>query len=179
MLVSLYAENVALIKQLNIEVGTGFTVLTGETGGGKSIIVDSMALLCGARGDRSLIRTGEDQACVEGVFDISGCDIGEFAEYAGEDKRVSVFRRVTADGKGVCRINGRTVPVSLLKSFVSRLLNIHGQQDTQSLSDPLTHVGLLDKYAGDTAELAAYSEQYAVYSALAEELARFEKLCEE
>ena len=179
MLISLYAENVALIKKLNIEVAPGFTVLTGETGGGKSIIVDSMALLCGARGDKTLIRTGEDQACVEGVFDVSGCDLGEDAEFAGEDNIVSVFRRITADGRSVCRINGRTVPVARLKSLVSALLNIHGQQDTLSLSDPQTHIGLLDTYADDSAELTRYAEQYGVYNSALAEVRRLEKLGEE
>ena len=179
MLVSLYAENVALIKKLNIDVAPGFTVLTGETGGGKSIIVDSMALLCGARGDKTLIRTGEDQACVEGVFDVSGCDLGEDAEFAGEDNMISVFRRITADGRSVCRINGRTVPVARLKSLVSALLNIHGQQDTLSLSDPQTHIGLLDTYADDSAELARYAEQYGVYNSALAEVRRLEKLSEE
>ena len=179
MLISLYAENVALIKKLNIEVAPGFTVLTGETGGGKSIIVDSMALLCGARGDKTLIRTGEDQACVEGVFDVSGCDLGEDAEFVGEDNIVSIFRRITADGRSVCRINGRTVPVARLKSLVSALLNIHGQQDTLSLSDPQTHIGLLDTYADDSAELTRYAEQYGVYNSALAEVRRLEKLGEE
>lgn len=179
MLVSLYAENVALIKKLNIEVGAGFTVLTGETGGGKSIIVDSMALLCGARGDKTLIRTGEDQATVEGVFDVSGERAGDFAEFAGEDGLMSVYRRITADGRSVCRINGRTVPVNRLRELVSRLLNIHGQQDTQSLSDPQTHIVLLDTYAGDSAELASYREQYEVYTAAYAEAERMRKLAEE
>ena len=179
MLVSLYAENVALIKKLNITVGAGFTVLTGETGGGKSIIVDSMALLCGARGDKTLIRTGEDQATVEGVFDVSGERAGDFAEFAGEDGLMSVYRRITADGRSVCRINGRTVPVNRLKELVSRLLNIHGQQDTQSLSDPQTHIVLLDTYAGDSAELASYREQYEVYTAAYAEAERMRKLAEE
>ncbi|MBO4860752.1 MAG: AAA family ATPase, partial [Clostridia bacterium] len=179
MLVSLYAENVALIKKLNITVGAGFTVLTGETGGGKSIIVDSMALLCGARGDKTLIRTGEDQATVEGVFDVSGERAGDFAEFAGEDGLMSVYRRITADGRSICRINGRTVPVNRLKELVSRLLNIHGQQDTQSLSDPQTHIGLLDTYAGDSAELASYREQYEVYTAAYAEAERMRKLAEE
>ena len=97
-------QNIALIKKLNITVGAGFTVLTGETGGGKSIIVDSMALLCGARGDKTLIRTGEDQATVEGVFDVSGEHGGDFAEFAGEDGLMSVYRRITADGRSICRI---------------------------------------------------------------------------
>lgn len=179
MLISLYAENVALIKKLNIDVSGGFTVLTGETGGGKSIIVDSMALLCGARGDKTLIRTGEDFACVEGVFDVSGADLGENAYLAGEDGKVSVYRRITSDGRGVCRINGRTVPVTVLKQFVSGLLNIHGQQDTQSLSDPQTHIALLDIYAGDSELLVSYGEKYALYTSALAECARLEKMSEE
>ncbi len=179
MLVSLYAENIALIKELNIDIGRGFTVLTGETGGGKSIIVDSMALLCGARGDKTLIRTGEDQASVEGVFDVSGKDDPDLAEFAGEDGLVSIYRRITSDGRSVCRINGRTVPVNRLKEIASKLLNIHGQQDTQSLSDPQTHIALLDIYAGDGAALGAYREQYAVYTSALAETERLQKLADE
>ncbi|MDD4125522.1 MAG: DNA repair protein RecN [Eubacteriales bacterium] len=179
MLLSLYIENVALIKKLNIDINAGFTVLTGETGGGKSIIIDSLALLCGSRGDRSLIRTGEDFACVEGIFDLRGVSLGEDAELADNDQTVTVYRRITADGRSVCKAGGRTISVSKLKGIVSRLVNIHGQQDTQALSDPSSHLNLLDAYAGHERELEAYAASYAAYIALEDEVKRLGKINED
>ncbi len=179
MLLSLFAENIALIKKLNMEINGGFTVLTGETGGGKSIIIDSLSLLCGSRADRSLIRTGEDFALVEGIFDARGSSLGEDAEFADTDGIIAVSRRITADGMSVCKAGGKTVPVSRLKSLVSKLLNIHGQQDTQMLSDPASHLALLDAYARDGRELDAYAAEYAEYTTLEAEVERLKKLGDE
>jgi DNA repair protein RecN (Recombination protein N) len=178
MLLSLYIENIALIKKLNIDINKGFTVLTGETGGGKSIIIDSLALLCGARGDKSLIRTGEDYAFVEGVFDVSDSTLGEDAEFA-EGGTLAVSRRITSDGRSVCKAGGRTIPVSRLKGIVSKLLNIHGQQDTQSLSDPATHLTLLDAYGGLQNILDEYNAAYGEYTLIGEEVNRLSKINED
>lgn len=178
MLLSLYVENIALIKKLNIDIAEGFTVLTGETGGGKSIIIDSLSLLCGGRGDKSLIRTGEDSATVEGVFTCDETKLGDDAEYA-EDGSVTVYRRITADGRSVCRLGGRNVPVSKLKSFMDTMLNIHGQQDTQSLSDVTTHLGLLDSYAGNGKLFDEYSEKYGIYKGIKNDVERLERLGED
>lgn len=175
MLVSLYVENVALIKKLNIDINCGFTVLTGETGGGKSIIIDSLSLLCGSRGDKSIIRTGEDYAFVEGVFACEGTDMGEYGEYSDENSFITASRRITADGRSTCRLNGRSVSVSLLKNAVSRLLNIHGQQDTQSLSDESTHLSLLDSYAGNREQAEEYEKEYQTYIKLKNEVERLQK----
>ena len=179
MLLSLYVENIALIKKLNIDISEGFTVLTGETGGGKSIIIDSLSLLCGARGDKSLIRTGEDSATVEGLFSADVSKLGDDAEYADNDGNVTVYRRITADGRSVCRLGGRNVPVSKLKSFMDTMLNIHGQQDTQSLSDVTTHIGLLDSYAGNGKLLEEYEKKYGIYRDLVSETERLEKIGED
>lgn len=176
MLLSLYIENVALIKKLNIDINRGFTVLTGETGGGKSIIIDSLALLCGARGDKSLIRTGEDYAFVEGVFDTKDILLGEDSEFAESDGTLTLSRKITSDGRSVCKAGGRTIPVSRLKSLVSKLVNIHGQQDTQALSDPQAHLTLLDAYAKIQGELDEYSKAYGEYTLLGEEADRLDKL---
>ncbi len=179
MLLNLYVENIALIKKLNIDISEGFTVLTGETGGGKSIIIDSLSLLCGGRGDKSLIRTGEDSATVEGVFSADVSALGDDAEYADEDGNVTVYRRISTDGRSVCRLGGRTVPVSKLKSFMDTMLNIHGQQDTQSLSDVSTHITLLDSYAGNNELFDSYSEIYALYRGLCSEVEKLEKISED
>ena len=107
MLLSLYIENIALIQKLNIEPGSGLTVLTGETGAGKTIIVGSLSLLCGARGDRDVVRTGEDHALAEGVFgNLSAKEAESLAALGVEpddDGLVMLSRRISSDGRSVCR----------------------------------------------------------------------------
>lgn len=164
MLLSLYIENIALIQKLNIEPGSGLTVLTGETGAGKTIIVGSLSLLCGARGDRDVVRTGEDHALAEGVFgNLSAKEAESLAALGVEpddDGLVMLSRRISSDGRSVCRVNGRTVTAGMLKSVGACLLNLHGQQESMQLSDPDTHLPLLDGYAADGAELDSYKTRY-------------------
>ena len=164
MLLSLYIENIALIQKLNIEPGSGLTVLTGETGAGKTIIVGSLSLLCGARGDRDVVRTGEDHALAEGVFgNLSAKEAESLAALGVEpddDGLVMLSRRISSDGRSVCRVNGRTVTAGMLKSVGACLLNLHGQQESMQLSDPDTHLPLLDGYAADEAELDSYKTRY-------------------
>ena len=164
MLLSLYIENIALIQKLNIEPGSGLTVLTGETGAGKTIIVGSLSLLCGARGDRDVVRTGEDHALAEGVFgNLSAKEAESLATLGVEpddDGLVMLSRRISSDGRSVCRVNGRTVTAGMLKSVGACLLNLHGQQESMQLSDPDTHLPLLDGYAADEAELDSYKTRY-------------------
>ena len=164
MLLSLYIENIALIQKLNIEPGSGLTVLTGETGAGKTIIVGSLSLLCGARGDRDVVRTGEDHALAEGVFgNLSAKEAESLAALGVEpddDGLVMLSRRISSDGRSVCRVNGRTVTAGMLKSVGACLLNLHGQQESMQLSDPDTHLPLLDGYAADESELDSYKTRY-------------------
>lgn len=156
-------------------------MLTGETGGGKSIIIDSLSLLCGGRGDRALIRTGEETAFVEGIFELPPDTHGFEDGYIGEDGLFAVSRKITSDGRSICKAGGRTIPVSRLRELTSRLLNIHGQQDTQALSDPLTHLDMLDVYAKSRGEssLDEYTKVYSDYSRQKLKTQKLEKSAED
>ncbi|MBO7245704.1 MAG: DNA repair protein RecN [Clostridia bacterium] len=173
MLFSLHIRCVALIKELDIDLSEGLTVFTGETGAGKSIIIDSIALLCGARSDKSIIRTGEDSAEVEGVFGMLSSDVLKALEteevYPDEEGNLFLTRRITADGRSVSRINGRVVPVGKLRAVSAYLLDIHGQQDTTRLADESIHPALLDLYADNKGEKEEYSAAYRDYTALRKE----------
>jgi len=125
MLTSLHIENIALIRRLDLEPAAGFCAFTGETGAGKSILIDAIGLLCGARGERELIRSGEDFALVEGVFDYPAHMAGVLEELEVADEEDGVLflsRRLTADGRSTAKINGRTVPLSKLRETAALLL---------------------------------------------------------
>lgn len=163
MLCSLYIENIALIRRLSLEPEGGFCAFTGETGAGKSIIIDSLSLLCGARSDRGIIRTGEDSALVEGVF--SGSDEAEKLLLSldispEEDGSITLTRRLSSDGRSVSKINGRPVPLSKLKTISSLLVSIHGQKDTYAFAEKAKQLSLLDGFAHDGNELKTYAGSY-------------------
>lgn len=160
MLLGLDIKNIALIEKLNIEVKEGMTVLTGETGAGKSIIIDAVNLLLGARGGKNLVRYGEDKASVQGLFSV-GNRLDAILEENDIDvcDELVVSRSLTQDGKSVCRINGSMVSQNLLREIGAELINIHGQQDNQALLTPSKHIDFLDGYA--KIDLAEYSELYA------------------
>ena len=154
MLLSLHIENVAVIKKLDIDFSEGFTVLTGETGAGKSIIIDSINLLLGAKAEKELIRNGEDGLMVSGLFgSLSSYEleaISDFGVDADDDGNILIQRTVSKDGRSTVKINGRTVNLSVLKSVSTRLVSIHGQSDTGALLNPSAHITLLDTYASLT-----------------------------
>lgn len=160
MLTGLDIKNIALIEQLNIEVNEGMTVLTGETGAGKSIIIDAVNLLLGARTNKTLVRYGTEKARVQGLFSANSdvCSLLSEQGIDAEDE-VVVSREITADGKSVCRINGTLVPQNVLRDIGAYLINIHGQQDNQALLTPARHIDFLDSYA--KTDLSAFSELYA------------------
>ncbi len=163
MLCSLFIENIALIRKLSLEPSEGFCAFTGETGAGKSIIIDAMSLLCGARSDRSIIRTGESHATVEGVFfggDAADKILESFEIDPEEDGAVTITRRITSDGKSVSKINGRAVPLSKLKQFASLLISIHGQQDTYAFSDKERQLALLDSFSKSNGLLDDYRKDF-------------------
>ncbi len=174
MLLSLHIENLAVIKNVDFDFTPGFMVLTGETGAGKSVVIDSINLLLGAKAERELIRHGEPYAMVSGLF-------GELSEFtleklnelgirADEDGTILVQRTVSADGKNKISFNGRSISLALLKSAMPYLVSVHGQSDTASLVNSRNHLELIDVYAG----CGALLEEYRVaYSAL--EAARREK----
>ncbi len=165
MLTSLHIENIAVIKKIDIELTEGFTVLTGETGAGKSIIIDSINLILGMKPERELIRNGESKALVSALFGdippsitLALCELGIEPDEEGE---ILISRTITAEGKTSSRINGRPATVSQLRDVGRLLVNIHGQHNNQTLLDPTSHIGYLDAYSG----LAPLLEEYeAVYS---------------
>jgi DNA repair protein RecN len=178
MLDSLHIENVAVAKNLDFDMNSGFTVLTGQTGAGKSIVIDSINMLLGNRVSKDIIRTGENYALVSAVFtDLSDSAISHIASLditPDEDGAVMVTRVVTAaDGKSNVKINGRSVPLSLLKEIGSGLINIHGQNDNQVLMQKSNHIAILDEFAG-CGELSAEYEVH--YTQMKEIEARLDEL---
>lgn len=159
MLTGLDIKNIALIEHLSLEISEGMTVLTGETGAGKSIIIDAVNLLLGARTNKTLVRYGTEKAVIQGLFSV-GEDVREMLLEQGIDaeEEAVVFREITAEGKSVCRINGTLVPQNVLRDIGAYLINIHGQQDNQALLTPARHIDFLDTYA--KTDLSLYSELY-------------------
>lgn len=152
MLSRLHIENVALIDKLDIDFFDGLNILTGETGAGKSIVIDSITALIGGRISRNLIRTGCDKAVIEGLFSVSN-QLGEYLENVlqisvEEDNTILIVREIYQNGKNICKINGRMATVSQLKQIGENLVDIHGQQDNQSLLIVNKHIEFLDNYIG-------------------------------
>lgn len=179
MLQSLHIENVAVIKNLDLDFNGGFTALTGETGAGKSIIIDSINLLLGAKADRELIRTGESYAMVSGVFaDLCEAAVKRLLDVGispDEEGGIIVQRNITLDGKSSIKINGRTVTLSLVKEIVPALITIHGQSDTSAITDPAHQIELIDVYSSNSALLSEYSEKYRAYYDISVKIADIEK----
>lgn len=174
MLESLHIENIAVIKSVDIDFSAGFSALTGETGAGKSIIIDSINLLLGKKADRELIRHGESYAMVSGLFsglsEASLSLIEEYGVFPDEEGKLLIQRRVTDDGKSQIKINGRSVGLSVLKSVSGFLVNIHGQSDTHALTSSETHLHILDMFADNGVLLSDYSKLYREYEAVRAEI---------
>lgn len=174
MLWNLYIENIAVAKQLEISFREGFTVITGQTGAGKSIIIDSLLLLCGAKNGRELIRSGESRAQVSAIF--SGLEkYRDALETLGcppdENGEIQISRTLSADGRGNAKINRKTVPLSLLKEVSELLMGIQTQNERSDFADKSTYAALLDTFADNEAERAEYGERYAELTAVREEIA--------
>ncbi len=167
MLQSLHIENVAVIEKADIDFTTGMTVLTGETGAGKSIVIDALSALLGERITREVVRHGAEQAFLSAVFgDLDG-EVTAFLTEQGyapeEDGTLLIRRTVTADGKGSCRLNGRPATVSVLRQLGRMLVNIHGQHENQVLLQPERHVDYLDRLGQLQPVRAAYEQEYHRY----------------
>ena len=164
MLLSLHIENVAVIKRVDIDFTCGFTALTGETGAGKSIIIDSIGLLLGKKAEREMIRHGESSLMVSGLFgELDGQTLATLSDVginADEDGTVLVQRTVSQDGRSQVKLNGRTVSISIIREIMPSLISIHGQSDTHSLTDPKKHLEILDRYSGAEELLAEYRDAY-------------------
>ncbi len=175
MLQTLYIENIAVIEKTSIDFTGGLNVLTGETGAGKSIIIDAINAIMGQRTSRDIIRTGEKSAFVSAQFE----DVGKTAEktlaelgFEAEDGVLVLQRTLSANGKSVCKINGRPATVSMLKSLSRSLINIHGQHESYALFSPETHIDYIDSYGGCEELLNSYKEKYNDYIILSKKLSR-------
>ena len=165
MLSSLHIENVAVIKSADIDFKDGFTVLSGQTGAGKTVVLDCIQLLLGAKADKEMIRHGESQASVSGVFsDLSDATLAlldEAGVVLDEERSLLIHRVISLDGRSQLRLNGRSVTLALLRSISYTLVNLHGQSDTNTLVDPDRHIELVDTYAGCGALLSEYRSAYS------------------
>ena len=166
MLKELYIENIAVIEKTNIEFTNGFNVLTGETGAGKSIVIDAISAVLGRRTSRELVRTGASSAFVSAVFEGIGkaaLDTLEELGYSIEDGRLLVEREFTLSGKNICRIGGRPCAVSVLRDVGRFLINIHGQHESYELMSPELHIGYIDALGNLSNDLEDYREAFAEY----------------
>ena len=172
MLSLLHIENIAVIECADISFDRGFNVLTGETGAGKSIVIDAISAILGQRAYRDMIRTGTSKASVRAVF----TDVPKlpwFEENGVEyDPETIIQREVHLDGKNVCRVNGSLVTVSILNKLGIQLINIHGQHDSASLFDEANHLTFLDDFAGNESIRENYAEKYAAVDKLRREINR-------
>ncbi len=180
MLTELHIQNFAIIDKLDLKLGPGLIILTGETGAGKSIILDAVEMLVGGRVDATVVRTEADAALVEGVFKLAGVEkeavnaILKREDLLDDPNYVTLTREVRREGRNVARVNGRTVGVALLKEIGSSLVDIHGQSEHLSLLDPRAHLGLLDRFADVRAShdspLREYRQAYQKLSDVRREL---------
>lgn len=161
MLELLHIENIAIIEAADIEFAPGFNALTGETGAGKSIVIDSLSAVLGQRTSRELIRTGAEKAFVSAAFSGMAPELTETLGIQPEaDGTLLLQREIQTDGKNVCRVNGRPVTVGQLRALGARLLNIHGQHDGQQLLDEEQHIVYLDSFGRVESLAITYAEKY-------------------
>ncbi len=176
MLTELHIQNFAIIDQLDLKLGPGLIILTGETGAGKSIILDAVEMVVGGRADATVVRADSAAALVEAVFKLEGVEkeavdeILKREDLLDDPNYVTLTREVRREGRNIARVNGRAVGVSLLKEIGASLVDIHGQSEHLSLLDPHAHLGLLDRYADVAKPLADYRQTYARLSNVRGEL---------
>ncbi|NWF64708.1 MAG: DNA repair protein RecN [Chloroflexi bacterium] len=182
MLTELRIQNFAIIDKLHLRFGSGLIILTGETGAGKSIILDAVVMLIGGKADTTFVRTDSDAAFVEGVFQLKGPEREAVHEVLNREELmdddsdyVVLMREVRREGRSVARVNGRTVNVGLLRELGALLIDIHGQAEHLSLLDPRAHLGLLDRYADVSKPLNEYRQTYHALLTLRNELNHLRK----
>ncbi|WKZ40894.1 MAG: DNA repair protein RecN [Anaerolineales bacterium] len=181
MLTELHIQNFAIIDKLDLRFGPGLIILTGETGAGKSIILDAVVMLIGGKADTTFVRTDSDAAFVEGVFQLKGPEkeavheVLKREELLDDPDYLTLMREVRKEGRSVARVNGRTVNVGLLKELGALLVDIHGQAEHLSLLDPKAHLGLLDRYAEVAKPLTEYRQTYHALLNLRRELGELRK----
>ena len=162
MLANLKIENVAVIEKAEVNFAHGFTVLTGETGAGKSILIDSINAILGNRTSRELVRSGAQKACIWATFEAIPASVKKQLEKCGYEASddLLLYREINAEGKGSCRINGMPATAAVVRDISAGLLSIHGQHDSQSLTNPALHLDLLDQYAQNRELFAEYYRRY-------------------
>jgi DNA repair protein RecN (Recombination protein N) len=176
MLTELRIENFAIIDQLELRPSSGLIILTGETGAGKSIILDAVEMLVGGRAEATAIRADAELALVEGIFKLSGAEKSAVHEILTREEMlddpdyVTLSREVRREGRNIARVNGRTVNAGLLKELGALLVDIHGQSEHLSLLDTRAHLGLLDRFASVGPTLSAYRETYRQLQSVRREL---------
>ena len=172
MLSLLHIENIAVIECADITFDSGFNILTGETGAGKSIVIDAISAILGERAYRDMIRTGTSKASVRAVF-TNVPKLSWFDDNGVEyDSETIIQREVHLDGKNICRVNGTLVTVSILKKLGIQLINIHGQHDSASLFDENNHLGFLDAFAENQPLRDTYAEKFDSVVKLRKEIER-------
>ncbi|WP_342598360.1 DNA repair protein RecN [Psychrobacillus sp. FSL H8-0483] len=178
MLKELSIKNFAIIDELTVSFEEGLTVLTGETGAGKSIIIDAVHLLCGGRGSQEFIRHGAKKAELEGLFIITNPSHSVFKKMTDvgidiDEDTIILRRDINDSGKSVCRVNGKLVTIGILREIGASLIDIHGQHESQELMDDKAHIYLLDQFAGEELKVVkeAYKELFAKYKKWKKELA--------
>lgn len=163
MLRELHIENIAIIEKADIEFYNGFNVMTGETGAGKSIVIDSLNAVLGGRTTRELVRHGAERATVTAVFDSDGVEAWLEENDIDLEDELIIQRKISAEGKSACRVSGVPVSVAQLRELGGLLLNIHGQNDGRQLMDEASHLKYLDAYGGYDTEYTAFREAYGQY----------------
>lgn len=174
MLNELHIENIAVIEKADIRFGSGFNVLTGETGAGKSIVIDSIGAVLGGRVSRELVRRGADRGTVTAVFDLDGCENWLAENEIEADDELILQRRINADGKSSCRICGMPVTASQMKELALLLVDIHGQNDGRQLMDETRHREYLDRFGCLDGDIAAFNQAYSSYRSVKKELDRLQ-----
>ncbi len=172
MLCNLHIENIAVIERADVEFGSGFNVLTGETGAGKSMIIDSLDAVLGGRASREIVRHGADKAMVSAVFRCDEADAWFEENDMDAEEEIIIQRRISAEGKSSCRVNGMPVTVQQLRSLGSLLLDIHGQNDGRQLLDETRHLAYLDSFGGLADLRADYAESYKAWKDIENEIER-------
>lgn len=179
MLLSLHIENIAVIKNIDIDFDNGFNALTGETGAGKSVIIDAINILLGGKIDRELIRHGENRACVDGIFGETDSTVLSALSSLGispdEEGHILICRSFTSDGHSSIKVNGQSVNITALREICANLITVHGQNDSLALTSKTAHTEILDRYAKNENLLAEYSALYAQMLKARRELADFRK----
>lgn len=178
MLTNLYIENIAVAKQLSIDFSRGFSVLTGETGAGKSIVADCLGLLIGNKATRDMIRSGEDHAVVSGIFCVDADKYDVLTKLGfppDENGELLITRTITADGKSTAKCNRRGVTLASLREAGAFLINIHGQGESIFLTDTAFHAEILDEFSEIGKDLLEYRAAYAEYSNIRDKISRFKQ----